>query len=57
VDAVLYRCRAGILWRDLPECFGDFPVVHTRHSRWSRRGGANSKCSSTSRLVFEGWFT
>jgi transposase len=24
VDAVLYRYRAGIPWRDLPECFGDF---------------------------------
>lgn len=38
VDAVLYRYRAGIPWRDLPERFGDFRVVHTRHSRWSRRG-------------------
>jgi len=37
VDAVLYRYRAGIPWRDLPERFGDFRVVHTRHSRWSRR--------------------
>ena len=23
VEAVLYRCRAGIPWRDLPERFGD----------------------------------
>jgi transposase len=38
VDAVLYRYRAGIPWRDLPERFGDFRVVHTRHSRWSRTG-------------------
>ena len=38
VDAVLYRYRAGIPWRDLPERFGDFRVVHTRHSRWSGRG-------------------
>ena len=38
VDAVLYRYRAGIAWRDLPERFGDFRVVHTRHSRWSNRG-------------------
>ena len=27
VDAVLYRYRAGIPWRDLPERFGDFRVV------------------------------
>jgi transposase len=38
VEAVLYRYRAGIAWRDLPERFGDFRVVHTRHMRWSRSG-------------------
>ena len=38
VDAVLYRYRAGIPWRDLPERFGDFRVVHLRHSRWSGSG-------------------
>jgi transposase len=38
VDAVLYRYRAGIPWRDLPERFGDFRVVHLRHSRWSQSG-------------------
>ena len=35
VDAVLYRYRAGIPWRDLPESFGDFRVIHTRHTRWN----------------------
>ena len=38
VEAVLYRYRAGIPWRALPSRFGDFRVVHTRHSRWSRKG-------------------
>ena len=38
VEAVLYRYRAGIPWRDLPERFGDFRVIHTRHSRWSKSG-------------------
>jgi transposase len=38
VEAVLYRYRAGIPWRDLPERFGDFRVVHTRFSRWARTG-------------------
>lgn len=38
VEAVLYRYRAGIAWRDLPERFGDFRVIHTRHTRWSTRG-------------------
>ena len=38
VEAVLYRYRAGIAWRDLPERFGDYRVIHTRHMRWSRNG-------------------
>ena len=38
VEAVLYRYRAGIPWRDLPERFGDFRVVHTRFSRWTKTG-------------------
>lgn len=38
VEAVLYRYRTGIPWRDLPERFGDFRVVHTRFSRWSKKG-------------------
>lgn len=38
VEAVLYRYRAGIPWRDLPDRFGDFRVVHTRFSRWSKTG-------------------
>ena len=38
VEAVLYRYRAGIPWRDLPERFGDFRVIHTRHTRWSEKG-------------------
>lgn len=38
VEAVLYRYRAGIPWRDLPDRFGDFRVIHTRFSRWCRSG-------------------
>ena len=38
VEAVLFRYRAGIPWRDLPERFGDFRVIHLRHMRWSRTG-------------------
>ena len=36
VEAVLYRYRSGIPWRDLPERFGDWKNVHRRHSRWSQ---------------------
>jgi transposase len=38
VDAVLYRYRSGIPWRDLPERFGDFRVVHRRHMLWGKSG-------------------
>jgi transposase len=38
VEAVLYRYRAGIPWRDLPERFGDPIKVHTRFSRWNKSG-------------------
>lgn len=38
IEAVLYRYRAGIPWRDMPERFGDFRVIHTRFSRWGKTG-------------------
>ena len=38
VDAVLYRYRAGIPWRDLPERFGSWKVVHQRFGRWAKSG-------------------
>jgi transposase len=38
VEAVLYRYRAGIPWRDLPERFGDWKIVHQRFGRWSKSG-------------------
>src|SRR5438094_3357593 len=38
VEAVLYRYRAGIPWRDLPERFGDWKNTHRRWSRWASQG-------------------
>ena len=38
IDAVLYRYRTGIPWRDLPEPFGNFKNVHRRFSRWAKKG-------------------
>ena len=38
VDAVLYRYRAGIPWRDLPARFGPWKAIHTRFSRWAESG-------------------
>jgi len=36
VDAVLFRFRAGIPRRDLPERFGDWKVVYQRFNRWAK---------------------
>ena len=37
VEAVLYRFRAGIPWRDLPQRFGNWHRVYVRFNRWSRK--------------------
>jgi len=38
VEAVLYRFRTGIPWRDLPARFGHWKSVHQRFSRWAKSG-------------------
>jgi transposase len=38
VEAVLFRFRAGIPWRDLPERFGNWKIVHQRFLRWAKSG-------------------
>ena len=38
LEAILYRYRTGSPWRDLPERFGDFRVVHLRFTRWAKKG-------------------
>jgi transposase len=38
VDAVLYRFRTGIPWRDLPARYGDWKIVFQRFNRWSKSG-------------------
>jgi transposase len=38
IEAVLYRVRTGIPWRDLPACFGNWDAVYNRFRRWEARG-------------------
>lgn len=33
IEGIIYRYRAGIAWRDLPECFGKWQTVWTWHRR------------------------
>lgn len=36
IDAPVYRYRGSIPWRDLPERFGDFHLIHMRHNCWEK---------------------
>src|ERR1700722_6222744 len=38
VEAVIWKFRSGAPWRDLPERFGAWKNVHTRFSRWAKKG-------------------
>ncbi len=37
-EGIIYRYRAGIPWRDLPEHFGSWKTVWKRHRRYSGDG-------------------
>lgn len=38
VNAVIWRVRTGVPWRDLPERFGSWKTVYNRFDRWSKAG-------------------
>jgi transposase len=38
VNAVIWRVRTGVPWRDLPERFGAWKTVYNRFDRWAKRG-------------------
>ena len=37
VNALLWMCRTGAPWRDLPECYGKW-IVYQRFNRWPGNG-------------------
>ena len=37
VDAVIFRARTGIQWRDLPERFGNWKSVYNRFRSWAAK--------------------
>ena len=37
LDAVLYRVRTGVPWRDLPERFGPWKSVYNRFANWAAK--------------------
>jgi transposase len=38
IEGVLWICRTGAPWRDLPSEFGHWHTVFTRYNRWSKKG-------------------
>jgi len=38
IEAVLFRARTGLPWRDLPERFGPWKSVYNRFNNWARKG-------------------
>jgi transposase len=38
LEAVLWVCRTGAPWRDLPVDLGNWHTVFTRYNRWSQKG-------------------
>ena len=38
VEAVLWRRRTGVPWRDLPSDFGPWKTVFNRFDRWAKTG-------------------
>jgi len=38
IEAVLFRVKTGMPWRDLPERFGPWKSVYNRFANWARKG-------------------
>jgi transposase len=38
VNAIIWRVRTGVPWRDLPDRFGSWKTVYNRFDRWAKRG-------------------
>ena len=38
LNALIYRCKNGCAWRDLPKEFGNWHVIYMRFSRWAKNG-------------------
>ena len=61
-EAVLYRARTGVPWRDLPSDFGDWSAVYNRLRRWIHSGrleklfkemAAQPACEGTVRVMID----
>lgn len=55
LEAILYRMRTGIQWRDLPTEFGDWNTVFRRFNLWSKKGVMNEILTFLSKLADTQW--
>jgi len=38
IEAVLFRAKTGMPWRDLPERFGPWKTIYNRFNNWAKKG-------------------
>jgi len=38
LDGLVFRCKTGCAWRDLPKSFGKWHTIYTRLNRWAKSG-------------------
>jgi transposase len=38
IDGIRWRIRAGVPWRDIPECYGSWAAAYSLFRRWQRDG-------------------
>ena len=38
IEAVLFRAKTGMPWRDLPERFGPWKSIYNRFNNWAKKG-------------------
>lgn len=52
LEAILWRVRTGLPWRDLPTAFGNWNSVFRRFRRWAKAGCSSgfSKAYGASRI-------
>jgi transposase len=53
LDALIYRCKNGCSWRDMPKEFGNWHVIYMRFSRWTQNGVMESVYAALSKEGFQ----
>ena len=38
LEALIFRCKTGTPWRDMPQSYGKWHAIYTRINRWAKNG-------------------